>query len=336
MIKTKRLYLGILLTIFSASSMTIELAQQIVTLQNNGNSEEAINLARKDIEQNPKDAYAWSIGGWVFLNDGQWDKSISYSTKALSFEGISTKLKAVTLLQRGDAYQEKMAYDQAIADYSEGITITSQIPELFTGRADALRFQKKYEEAVADYSQSILLDSTLESVYSNRGDSYFKLGRYENTVTDYSKALTFDSTNIVYYSQRGNAELFLGRLDKAKADYTKLLSIDSTSAVTWTSVSWICCLQKKYSEAITAGQKALACDSTFYGAHGNIGHAYLMLKDDENAVKQYDLWFANSENSSPTALLNQDYSDLNKAGVHSIRMKKMIEKYSATQQRNNR
>jgi tetratricopeptide (TPR) repeat protein len=79
---------------------------------------------------------------------------------------------ARTYINRGNAYLEKKAYDQAIADYNQVIQLDPKSVEAYNNRGYACSLKGDYDRAIADYSQAIQLDPKTARAYINRAVAY--------------------------------------------------------------------------------------------------------------------------------------------------------------------
>src|SRR5215510_15579567 len=97
---------------------------------------------------------------------------------------------AEAAFERGVAALTGSAYDQAIADFTQAITLNPQRVEAYHNRGEAYRRQGDYDRALADYTQAITVNSTYAPAYYNRGIVYSNKGDYDRALADYTQALT--------------------------------------------------------------------------------------------------------------------------------------------------
>ena len=82
----------------------------------------------------------------VNVNKGQFDKSISDSTKAIE---INPKF-AEAHSNRGNAYWGMGQYDKAISDYNKALEINPNFAMAYNNRGFVYFFKKEYEKAWDD------------------------------------------------------------------------------------------------------------------------------------------------------------------------------------------
>src|SRR5262245_3810841 len=107
--------------------------------------------------------------------------------------------------ERGVAALTSSAYDQAIADFTQAITLNPQRVEAYHNRGEAYRRKGDYDRALADYSQALTVNPAYAPAYYNRGIVYSNKGDYERALADYTQALTLNPQFTVAYIHRGIA-----------------------------------------------------------------------------------------------------------------------------------
>src|SRR5512132_1539917 len=86
------------------------------------------------------------------------DLALEHCTRAIQSGQLSEPSLAVTLNNRGNAYQNKGDYVRAIADYDQAIKLNSDSALIFNNRGSAHQHKGDYERAIQDYEQAIRLD----------------------------------------------------------------------------------------------------------------------------------------------------------------------------------
>ena len=111
---------------------------------------------------------------------------------------------------RGENYQNKKQWDNAIADYAQAVALNPDFGMAYNDRCTALVATGKISDAILDCDKSIILEPTKGLYYSNRADAYGKLGKWDFAVADLQKALSLESDSSL-------KQMYQGELDKAKA-----------------------------------------------------------------------------------------------------------------------
>lgn len=81
-------------------------------------------------------------------------------------------------------------FDEAMADYDEGISIKPDLGDGYVDRGAALIHMKRYDEAMSDINKGIALGLSYEwAGYYNRAVAEFYLGRIKESYFDYKKTV---------------------------------------------------------------------------------------------------------------------------------------------------
>ena len=130
---------------------------------------------------------------------------------------------ATAYKNRGDAYNDKGEYEQALADYARAIETNPQDAEAFNGRGTTYIAQERYRLAVDDFDQAIRINPSSAVTLGNRCFVRAVLGELEQALSDCNEALRIKRNYPAAYASRAITYLKLKRYDDAIADYTALL-----------------------------------------------------------------------------------------------------------------
>jgi tetratricopeptide (TPR) repeat protein len=130
---------------------------------------------------------------------------------------------ATAYKNRGDAYNDKGEYEQALADYARAIETNPQDAEAFNGRGTTYIAQERYRLAVADFDRAIRINPSSPVALGNRCFAKAVLGELEQALSDCNEALRVKRKYPAAYGSRAITYLKLKRYDDAIADYTTLI-----------------------------------------------------------------------------------------------------------------
>jgi tetratricopeptide (TPR) repeat protein len=88
---------------------------------------------------------------------------------------------------RGEAYEKKKDYTQAIADYTKAITLKPKQAYLFLKRGNGYFINLQAPKAIADFTKAIEIDPQLVDAYKYRSVAYVMDGKDEAAEADKKK-----------------------------------------------------------------------------------------------------------------------------------------------------
>jgi len=158
--------------------------------------------------------------GLAFIN-----RSEAELTKGLLDQAVSDATQAISLIpnspqayeSRGAAYFRKSRFGPPISGAATGgvhlvpIRPPSHRPE--------------YDQAIADFSQAISLDPDRANFFVERGNTYSAEGEYDKAITDLTRALAIDPTSIEALEGRADDNRHRGLYDRAIADDTTVIAL---------------------------------------------------------------------------------------------------------------
>jgi tetratricopeptide (TPR) repeat protein len=96
----------------------------------------------------------------------------------------------IVLYNRGRAYYNERAYDQAVSCFSQAIYANPDFFQAWNMRGLSLALLEKYPEAIKDYDQAILLNPNYVKALNNRGWAYYKQRNYQLALQDLNEAVS--------------------------------------------------------------------------------------------------------------------------------------------------
>lgn len=195
----------------------------------NRNYEEAMKYLKAELDDNPKNGYAWAWILAVNINKEEYGEAITAGLNALkllpkrdgyfigyvhksltnayyslgetdkALHEISEAIKADPddidyIAMRGYLYGEKELYDLAIKDYE---TYAQEEPGKavgYMGLGSIFLSQKRYDEAIEKFSYAIKLDKDFSTPYVARADCYMKKGDNIAAAKDLVAAFDIDES----------------------------------------------------------------------------------------------------------------------------------------------
>lgn len=340
----KRVYAIVLAMLFSVALFakgiqrpTSYYYQRGVEAIENGENEEGIRYLGKEIQDNPKNGYAYlwlSAGNFSLDNKGAALNSImsaikyipkkdkyylswSYKIRAiinLSLEDTTAALSDYTMAikldptvsdyyeQRADVYFEQEKYELADADYLQMIKLEPGNTMGYMGHGRNLKEQKRYDEAIEVFNYVIKMEPEYSSGYSFRGECYLYQKKYSEAITDFIKAIQLgDDRKALYHLIHLENEAMPILMTKINVEISK-----SPNQPDWYYYAGtIYEDHKNYRSAIEMYKKAQVLDpDSWYDGH--ISTCYESLGDYAHAVKYAKAFFESDTTNAYAANIVSD------------------------------
>lgn len=224
------------------------------TLHSRGDSEEALYIYLRYLNQNRNDVDVLLNLSALFFNSQDYDKAIEFAHEAAAidpklggphqnlaasyfnlgqFEEAETSVRhALALEPTADSYtllglllETENKLDEALDVYRKATDINPNDPEAHLAIARILNSRGEYPEYLeralkaAELYQAMGDKTGLGSAYWDVGWAYYELGQWEKSAEASRKALENDPTLVPPRFNLGHALLQLGKPDEAKKEY---------------------------------------------------------------------------------------------------------------------
>lgn len=138
---------------------------------------------------------------------GQHDKALSDYTQYL----VRKPRDADVLYERANVHLERLAYRQAVDDFSAAIALRANWAAALNGRAWARFHLREIDAAMVDVEAALLIQQDNVAALDTRGHLYEHRGERDKAIADYRRALQLNPTHPLAYLTREG----LRRLDAA-------------------------------------------------------------------------------------------------------------------------
>ena len=162
--------------------------------------------------------------GWQFFYKGDYPAALTSFNDAIKIDGEN----AEAYFGRGRVYSSYKLknYQQAIADFTQAITIKRSYSDAYIFRAIAHDNLKNHQQAMNDYTQAIAVDPQNKIAYNNRGLLYGRLKNYQQALTDLNRVIELDPKGTSGYMNRAGIYMDMQNYRQAIDDYTQVIAID--------------------------------------------------------------------------------------------------------------
>ena len=193
----------------------------------NKDTQEAFDYLGKELNDNPKNGYAYSWLAYLYRNQEEYGHAISSIDKALQYlPKKDTEYIIFSLATRAQIYQILNEYDKALADYNRAIKVDDKNTQLYKDRAQLLYEQDNYDLADRDYQKMIELDPGDVVGYVGLGRNANARGKYEEAIEKYNYVIKLAPTYSRGYSFRAESYMGLKKYNEAIDDIIQALDIN--------------------------------------------------------------------------------------------------------------
>jgi tetratricopeptide (TPR) repeat protein len=225
----------------------------------------------------------WLQRGNNLIKKSDWDNAVAAFTQVLSIYPKSSAAYS----GRASALQSKGDLNSALNDYTQAVNLDPGSASAYNARGNVKAAKNDLDGAIADFSQAIHLDPTLATAFDSRGNARTAKDDLDGAIADYTEAITLDPKLASAYSDRGFARQANGNLDGAIADYTQALTLKPTTAFIYYNRGLARQSQGNLEAAIVDYDKALAFNPKIPEAFYYRGNAKNSLHDLDGAIADY-------------------------------------------------
>ncbi len=167
---------------------------------------------------------------------------------------------------RADAYVDRAAYQDAIADYSEALRLKPDDGAASFGRGQARLALNQTDGAISDFTQAIRSSGDSPGLYVARGYAQLVKGNANESIADFTVAIRLDPKNASALNNRGLAYRKKGDLDKAITDYSAAIGLNPIYALAYNNRGYVFEARGDKKAAAADFRRALSLDPSLVGA----------------------------------------------------------------------
>ncbi len=287
-------------------------------LHQRGDLAGAERLYRSLLDQQPGNADALHLLGYIALQTGRWQQAAEWIGRSLQVDptqqsarlnlGVALRSLArfdaalacvegvlaaapnhVEALQnRGDLLIDMGRPAEALASLERALQLRPDFPEALNNRGRAQNALGQMLPALQSFDEALRLVPTFARAHTNRGTVLRHLNRLEDALASFDHALRFDPHSLPALYNRGNTLLELERDAEALQCYEQLLDRDARDAETWSNCGIALLRLGRLEESLAALNRALELQPNFPQALNNLGNTLRKLGRPEEALSRYD------------------------------------------------
>lgn len=240
-----------------------------------GRNAEAVKSYRDAIAVRPSFAEAHRALGQTYWVLEQLDDAIESFSRALKL--IPTDISS--LLQRGLCRYNIRRYEDAVGDFKEIIKLVPEHAEAHGRLSMTLNALEQFKLALVSANRACVLDPKQPEWLAQKGQAMIGLDRPAEALREFEKMRDLGAVEDTVFNLMGGAYLDLYEFDKATALYDRSIKLNPSSAIWYYNRGVALGKQRRYREAISAYDEALARDPGHATSHFNMSLAMLVQGD---------------------------------------------------------
>lgn len=278
-----------------------------IVLFHGGRLEEAKELWKNFLKENPQSDLAYYYLGVISYNQGLLDQAIDYFRRARE---INHEYPAIHY-RLGLAYEKNSLFDQAIAELEEAVLHNPQFVIAQYILANAYFQKGRLEDSIREYEKIIKNQPNYAAAYFFLGVAYYRKGKADEAMANLGRALELNEQHTAGHYQLGLALIQKGRLEEAARHFQRVLELDPQYTAAYFHLGTIYNRLNRLDLATQFLEKAVGCDATLVEAHYQLGTTYFedkgMLTEAKRAFKK--VLELNPDNESAAIMLKQVLKD---------------------------
>jgi len=301
--KTLIIYLAILL--FAVGLIAQDLSEAR-SYYEDGFYEEALNICKQIVEENPQNAEANFLLGQIYFKLGELSEANSYVNKAINidrdnqeYRDVSNKMRNfVNLRTEAQRLESQGKYAEAIQNYKKMIEQNANYAAAYFHLARVLAFNMDKPVEGAQYLRQAMEikpeDEKFQQMYDGitqnllqEGISNLKRNNFTQAYENFKRVTQVDSTNFYGYYFSGLANFYNSNYDTTLKYANKALQINPEYIKSYMLKGKTYKAMNQQEKAVEAYKNALEVDDKYAEALDKLGSVYNNMGENQKAVNTY-------------------------------------------------
>jgi tetratricopeptide (TPR) repeat protein len=174
------------------------------------------------IKNNSSSARAFANRGFAFIENRAYDQALADLKRSAELDFNSAKVH----FAMANAYMFKKQYDKAADCYCNAIKVDPSAPSSYLHLGLAYNMLNRDIDALQQFTKAASICPVYPEAYYAMGNTYFKIKEYDRAVESFTEALRYSQNNFFLYGNRGYSYFKLAKYDKALADFNRALELN--------------------------------------------------------------------------------------------------------------
>ena len=251
---------------------------------NKGNYEVAIQLIDKAIIIDPTKAHYYNDCAQAYNALSNTENAINYYKKAITLN--KDNIEAYNNI--GNIFREIGEHGQAIIHLKKAIDLDSAFTEGHYNLALTYNKNKDYKNATFYYNKTIEIDPNFFAAYNNLGVIYKNNRDIKTAFQYFKKAISINPKYLDAYLNLGYTHFQYGNVDEAFQNFNIVLTIDPSYIKAYIGIAIVMRRLNKQDEAISQLKKALVIKPDDPYLLDAIGQTLTELGKKEEAIEYFE------------------------------------------------
>jgi tetratricopeptide (TPR) repeat protein len=252
-------------------NISIEQAMQLAAQhQQSDRLQEAENLLRQILQQQPQHAYALHLLGIIAQQCNQADLAITLIKQAIDIN----ETVALFHSNYGEICRQQKRLDEAITHSKRAIELNPDLAMIHSNLGIAWFDKKEFDKAEACQLKALSLDPKLSSALNNMGSIHRERKEYKHSIDYYQQATVADPNNSEPFNNLGAVLTQDDRAEESFDVLNKALALNANHVDAYSNLGLSLNAVEKYDEAISYFKKALTLRDGFSSTHLGLANAY--------------------------------------------------------------
>ncbi len=264
-------------------STALTSAKLYIQQENYPKAEEQLKI---EVKQNPQNAEAWYLLGYVYGVEGKYDEMNQAFQKC---QELTDKYnKEITNVRRkywidnfnsGVRKLQNNQIKEAIKDFETAVKIDPKDPNAYKNLGYAYVKTNQDEKAIEAYSKALKYDSTDTKTMLTLGLEYQRMKKYDKAVEMFKRILKHEPNNADAIANLALTYDMMGNPDKALEAYNKALERNPDDTDLYFNRGLLFYKRNEYKKAAEDFERVIAKNPDDFEARFYAGSAYLNYGD---------------------------------------------------------
>ncbi len=261
-----------------------ELIHRALALHKSGRLDEAADLYKKVLRQQPEHADALHLLGLTTYQTGELEvaaalieRAIAHCTPVASYH-----------CSLGEVLKDQGKLEDALAALDEAIRLDAELAQAHDSRGTILRILARPEDSLAAHDRALEINPDSPEILNNRGVALMDLGRLTDALDAFDRALLVNADIAEIHSGRGNCLVAAGDMEGALAAFERAIEIDPAHADALNGRGAALWNMGQHDDALSTIDECIHLNPDHAQAHNNRGTVLRDLGQVGNALTAFE------------------------------------------------